>query len=753
MGSYGKPVARHRRCPRLLVASVAVALAGCATVSEPAFRIRADPQAPLNADTGWAGKTNEQTAVAADRPFRLRMEVEPSEGARQFGLQVRRNGGRWQPVEAHDFPYPQREVKISFDGMAPGSTPPDWSVVRGAASDLTVVTEGPSQLLRASGGESGLMALYEAPWPLAAFTMGAEFRLPHGARDALGMIFAYANPDNHHRALFGADGLIRIIRVADGHETLLEQQRAPITPGAWHEAEIQLKDGTLEVKFDDDTLEFQVRVGADWPASNPGLLIPPRGRVEFREIVVEGEPSTPGVSIVATLAYANGAATQDLLPGSAAPFASGFGLSLTERTPRWTGAGRHGEFEWPLVIRRHADGPAVNKAGDRFEFRMVDSAAQPVPGAVARASLMIPPGHLGGTFVETPGRIGPWQAENGDLYFIMEPTETDNRFMMMKSTDGGLGWNEVDGGNRPETGDLESVDGRQAGGTIHIIHQVTQSVRHHAFHTSDHPTRPDRWAIRDEVAAEAEAVAQMTTLVVRSDGSMATIFLADRLHYALRSADGRWSPAVEIDPGAAERNAGPQAILGRGDVVHLAYFADDGVLWYRRLLPDGTLTERQRLATGAGTTRAEYGAVLPLAYDERTDTVIIVYRLADGTLWERRVAGDQAPGAPILVTDRRVITDAVDAQQPAADVVFDGETAHVLFVDEASRSLFSTRRGRGSAGWQAPVLRIDDIVGSWVRGNIIQKPDGSRAYGFVYDAGSQGGAGLNRYAEIPLQEN
>jgi hypothetical protein len=65
--------------------------------------------------------------------------------------------------------------------------------------------------------------------------------------------------------------------------------------------------------------------------------------------------------------------------------------------------------------------------------------------------MVIPPGHVGGTFVETPGRIGPWQASNGDLYFIMEPAETDNLFMMIKSTDDGATWREVDGARRPPT--------------------------------------------------------------------------------------------------------------------------------------------------------------------------------------------------------------------------------------------------------------------------------------------------------------
>jgi hypothetical protein len=379
---------------------------------------------------------------------------------------------------------------------------------------------------------------------------------------------------------------------------------------------------------------------------------------------------------------------------------------------------------------------------------MVDSTGAPVAaGPLGSVVLRVPPGHLGGTFVETPGRIGPWQAINGDLYFIMEPAESDNKFMVVKSSDGGRSWREVDGENRPRTGDLESVDSRLVGDRIHIIHQVTRSVRYHVFRTSDHPTHPDSWEIRDEVAVTADAVAQTASMAMRSDGSLPLFFLSDRLHYVIRGVDGAWSQPIEIDPEEKFINTGPQAVVGRGDVVHLAYFSDDGSIWYRRLLPDGTLTPRQKLAQGAGAGRPEYGAVLPLAYDAASDTVIIAYRLADGTLWERRVKGNSAPRAAVRISRIPVITDAVDSQQPAADLVTDGEATYALFVDEATRAIYSSR---GNGRWGRPVIRVDGINGSWVRGNIIRKPDGTRVYGYVYDAGSGGGAGMNRYAEFPV---
>ncbi|UCF14647.1 MAG: hypothetical protein JSW59_14630, partial [Phycisphaerales bacterium] len=419
------------------------------------------------------------------------------------------------------------------------------------------------------------------------------------------------------------------------------------------------------------------------------------------------------------------------------------------RTPVWSCANAHGEFEWPLVIRRFADGAVTNNDGDIFEFRMVNAvgtAAVIAHNPVLRLS--IPAGHVGGTFIESPGRIGPWQASNGDLYFMMEPAETDNVFMMTKSTDNGRTWREIDGVNRPSTDDLESVDSRLVGDTIHIIHQVTHSVHYHTFRTSDHPTHPDTWAIRDEPAGFVDAIAQNASMVIRSDGSVVAFYLGkEKIHYSIRWPKGIWSQVRELDSDLQPNQAGPQAVLGSNDIIHIAYYGTDGTIWYRRFLPDGTFTPRQLLATGAGTTRAEYGAVLPLLFIPQKNEVVIIYRLAIGNLWERRILNDAPPTDAVMVTDLRVVTDAVDSQQSGADAVLDGETVYVLFIEESSRSIFSTH---DNGGWQSAKLQVDNVLGSWVRGNVYIRKDGVRVYGYIYDEGSDGGAGMNRFGELVL---
>jgi hypothetical protein len=562
-------------------------------------------------------------------------------------------------------------------------------------------------------------------------------------------VFGYVDASNYWRALLDpATGIIRVSRLVNGTETVAAEKRTQMTLAQWHQIEIQTEDSNVEVNYDDGALELSVDVQGAMPSGTFGLHIPADNTVEFRQFTMAGEARTPRVSIVSCPAYENGAETTNLLTGSSARFQSGAGISSAERTPSSSVAGSHAEFEWAVVIRRYADGAVANDEGDTFELRMVDAAGAAVGGSRNPAfRLTIPPGHVGGTFVETPGGIGPWPAQNGDLYFIMEPAETDNLFMMIKSTDNGVTWREVDTAHRPETNDLESVDARQVGDTIHIIHQVTDSTRYHTFRTSDHPTQPDTWAVRDEVAAKVLSVAQAASLAARSDGSMVAFYVADTVHYNIRSAEGRWGVDTVLDPGVSPKSAGPRAVIGANDTVHVAYYGIDGTIWYRRLLRDGTLTSRQRLASGLGTSRAEYGTVLPLVFMPATNTVVIIYRQSDGRLWERRVVNNGMPTPEVQVTDRVVMQDAVDSQQPVADAVADGETVHVLFVEESSRGIFSTHN---NPRWQPSKLRVGNILGSWIRGNVYTRRDGKKVYGYIYDAGSDGGAGMNRFGQFEL---
>lgn len=463
------------------------------------------------------------------------------------------------------------------------------------------------------------------------------------------------------------------------------------------------------------------------------------------------ESASLRTSIVSTDAFDHGAETTDLLDGSGTPFSAGAGIDLAEASPSWTGGSGHSEWEWPLVIRRFADGPVTNEEGDSFDFRMTDENDTPLTSNNPRVTVSVPPGHVGGTFVETPGRVGPWEASNGDLYFIMEPTVTDYLLMVVKSTDGGATWQVVDNANRPSTRDLEGFATVRQGDTIHMLHQTSHDVWYHSFRMSDHSTAPDTWDVGDEKVAEPEEPpTQVASIAARSDGSLVGVYGGpDKIHFKVRSPDGTWGSETVVDAGQSRDLSGPQVVSGEDDIVHLAYTGDDGTAWYRRIQPEGTLTPREQLADGLGTTEYDVGSILPLVYISETNTVAVIYRLATGRLWERRIVDHGSPGDPTRVSDRDVVQNPVDSDQAGADAVADGTAVHVLFIEEGTGGIYHTRSDEEGT-WQSSSLEVDGVNAQWIRGMRLSQGRETSVYGFIYDAGSGGGSGMNRYDEVPL---
>jgi hypothetical protein len=102
---------------------------------------------------------NENVTVYADRPFRIRFEMEqasPPAAGLQFQLQYRRNKGDWTYAEVHDFPHPERDISIAFTEHEEGKRPEGWSIVKGNPSGLIIATDNNRNVLRAKSDQEPL---------------------------------------------------------------------------------------------------------------------------------------------------------------------------------------------------------------------------------------------------------------------------------------------------------------------------------------------------------------------------------------------------------------------------------------------------------------------------------------------------------------------------------------------------------------------------------------------------------------------
>lgn len=748
------------RIKELLFFLMVFLLAGCSEYPEQSgYRIRSDFKAPLNSDTGWAAATNEIATICTDQPFRIRFETIGGSimNNQRSSLQYRRNKGTWTKVEVAKFPKPENISILDFNEAREGPLSDLLLLIQGNYEALKVVSDERDYYLQATASRESLICLipFDPPWKPNQLTV--RFRLMEGNRNGAGIIFGFEAPGSYYGLHIDPSGTCRLSRFDHGMEQHLIERQIGDIKGKWINIEAQFTKNLVAIETDsgDEPAKFEADLKSEIAALPVGFYVPATNSADFSEFELEGSTNSPRVSIVAADVYQNGEATIDLLAVSGRDFKPGAGINYSDKSVQWPSGAVQSEWEWPLVIRRFADGAVTNDHGDIFEFRLTDtygnqfkSAANPV------IVLSLPENHVGGTFVETPGRIGPFQASNGDLYFIMEPAETDNKLMMIKSIDNGASWREVDGANRPKANDLEGLAAEMYGNTIHIIHQQTHRTWHHSFRTSDHTLQPDSWDIRDHLIATHDSPStQVASIAIRSDGSIVSVFGGPRkVHYKIRSVDGKWGDQIcTVDEGNDLILSDPQVTLGADDEVHLVYYGHDGSAWYSKFLRDGSITKSILLSSDLKPDPdATDGSILPLVYIPETNTLAVIYQSKTGYLWERRITDDGQISPPKMVSDRKVIFSAVDSHQAGADVVAHGIAVHVLFIEDGSGSIYHTY-AIGNNDWQPSTLLIDGIYGSWIRGSVHLGTDRSPVYGFVYDAGSEGGGGMNKYAKLSME--
>jgi hypothetical protein len=366
---------------------------------------------------------------------------------------------------------------------------------------------------------------------------------------------------------------------------------------------------------------------------------------------------------------------------------------------------------------------------------------EPVQPAFRLAASVPLPGKIAGISPEAQGRVGPFVDGKRNLYTVSEVSAADAQMKMMKSTDGGRTWAEVDGAHRPTVEDLEAVWMAWRGTTLQILHQRSGGrVVAHAFNTSDAATNPDSWTLRDEpVATAGDASEQYVSLVVLTTGDMWAFYAratssGDRVAFRKKPLNGSWGPEALLDSVATGQVV---AVRGAKDKTHIFYKdASKNQIKHRSLSATGALSAAQRVDdTGVN---SEHSSMTNAVYydDDGVETVVVAWADPTGRLRSARLLNG-VPSQEVAVSAAPVLLDPplTTNRAAVAHLANYGKAVRAVWSDAATADIFQDVSFDGAA-WRTDTEIRDGVTAHWLYATIFTHSaanGGRRVLGYVYD--------------------
>ena len=454
------------------------------------------------------------------------------------------------------------------------------------------------------------------------------------------------------------------------------------------------------------------------------------------------------------------------------------GITLTD--------GQDTEVEFALMIRKLSqDGHIAD--GDEFQFRLVwDSPVATFESYANTPTVTVAnrPGHIGGTFVETPGNV--MVADDlGNLYAVVEYTDAlggtyANTAVMMKSTDGGDSWNPVDEAGAPTGADLEAMDMHYvaADDEIHIAVQGPSSddVFYWRFRTAGHASA-DTWGAEQTVDTAADpSSAQGVSLRKRADGTV-VLFYKDsaggfeRCRYRIRSTGGTWGSENDVDTTASVDVHLAFCELDSNDDLHLVYGihpggVSDGEIWHRTIAASNdALSSRTAIMSGkswdGSATGHDQPHAPPVIYNDGTERIGVIAVDEPNNMWfSSSPISSISFGSGQAVSEADVSMGNGGSHSLPGSLVYDSVSdEHRAFWAEDASPFRMRTDTRSSGTWGTNATQVTPVNGgtptiNWVRAIQFQHSGangGKRVIGIMYDDHpGAGGTGGTAYAEIEL---
>lgn len=371
------------------------------------------------------------------------------------------------------------------------------------------------------------------------------------------------------------------------------------------------------------------------------------------------------------------------------------------------------------------------------------------------------PGTLSGVMPEANSHLGPYKDGNGNLYTVMEDVlAKGNKPKAMKSSNHGATWTEIDVANRPQKSDLEGYWLEKVGTTIYFGWQKSSGpVYLSAFNTSDAPTNPDKWIIKDVQLSSTEPAEQWVNMNSLSNGDLWVFYgigpnsAGEQMGFRKRvNSTGALSGQVSLDTTKSVTQV--VSVTGAGDITHIFYnnFSTKQI-FYRTLSPTGTLSAAKRVDTG--TTNKQYVPMTNAVLHTQGGQEYATVAFGNSSYILKSISVNTATGTPSAEATVSAVPVTANPGTGSKSIIAhlgtDGSTVYALYSDESTDDIwYDQNSGAGWGGSDAKI--VNNVQTLWITGaNVYTNSSGLRVLGYIYSiAPFVDDGGNHRYGEYAI---
>jgi hypothetical protein len=421
------------------------------------------------------------------------------------------------------------------------------------------------------------------------------------------------------------------------------------------------------------------------------------------------------------------------------------------------------EFEYNLRLVPFFYDPASTsdqlQAGDTVELRMVESDGTVFPNTYTNPVITVSEtaGFIGATSIESRGRVMHFDG-NDNLYVLCEDNGAGGQAqrMVLKSTNRGSTWREMNSASKPSQDDWEAGDMHVVGTVGYMGSQLNNDVYHDTFRFSDDGSNPDTWGTTDEAIQTGVTRDDQTAAIVRrSDGTMVAFWQEQNTDFRIRYSikDGTWGAAADVDGTGSEAQYHVVAVLGASDKTHIFYNDNtNGLLYHKSLSSEDVLSDREAVHDDVGTGGTDEKPILGAIYYDAsgTERVVVAFRdESDGLVYTSKVDDDGSPSTPVAASDNTILQSGIGDRQVAGQLVNLSSDLYIVYADVTNGEVWLTK-SVNYGSWNTDDKIIANANAAAINALAYEPSDSSKQLGILWEKASGHANGFLEFYEYEL---